>query len=98
MPTIKRRLLVTLQPELDDVLRRLGKAKGVPQARIASQLLMAGLPGLVEVARHLESAQKVDGAMLASLAAFGHSEIVSATQRALLLVAVDGRKRKRKAR
>jgi hypothetical protein len=86
MATTKRRLLVTLDPELDAVLRRLAKAKGIPQARIVRQVMMAGLPALQEVAGYLEQAQGVDAGMIASLAAFGHQQIVTATQRALPLV------------
>jgi hypothetical protein len=86
MPTIKRRLLITLEPELDAVLVRLGRLKSVPQARIATGILMAGLPALQEVAGYLERAREVDAGMIASLAAFGHQQIVTATQRALPLV------------
>lgn len=86
MATMKRRLFVTLEPELDVVLRRLSKLQKRPQAAIIREILMGGLPQLVQLADLLEQAERLDpAAFLASMAATAHADIASVTQRALVL-------------
>lgn len=94
MATKKRRLLVTLEPELDEVLRGLARLRGKPQASIVRGLLDSALPQLRELLRHLEAAEKMDPRLvLAKFAAGAHHEIAAVTQRALTLPSQKRRKR-----
>lgn len=97
MSTLKRRLIVTLEPEVDVVLRRLARARRRPQAAIVRELLDAARPGLEQAADLLEQAERVDPRLvLASMAAQAHGDIARATQGALVLP-VSKVKRERRA-
>lgn len=56
MTTRKRRLQVTIEPELEPVLLRLSKYMGIPQSTIVTNLLMESLPVLQQTADALELA------------------------------------------
>jgi hypothetical protein len=94
MATQKRRLLVTLEPELDVLLRKLAKLRGRPQSSVVGELLQGALPTLRELVAHLEAAEKLDPRLvLAHVSASTHREIAEATQRALVLPTQKRRKR-----
>lgn len=57
MVTRKRRLQVTIEPELEPVLIRLSALLDTPQATIITNLLMESLPVLQQTADALELAQ-----------------------------------------
>lgn len=56
MTTRKRRLQVTIEPELEPVLARLSKCMGKPQSTIITDLLMESFPVLEQTANALELA------------------------------------------
>lgn len=56
MTTRKRRLQVTIEPELEPVLARLSKFMGKPQSTIITDLLMESFPILEQTANALELA------------------------------------------
>ena len=58
MTTRKRRLQVTIEPELEPVLARLSVLLETPQSTIITDLLMESLPVLVQTADALELAQQ----------------------------------------
>lgn len=58
MTTRKRRLQVTIEPELEPVLLRLSQYMGIPQSTIVTNLLMESLPVLKQTADALELASK----------------------------------------
>lgn len=58
MTTRKRRLQVTIEPELEPVLARLSKFMGKPQSTIITDLLMESFPILEQTANALELASK----------------------------------------
>jgi hypothetical protein len=94
MATAKRRLLVTLDADMDVVLRRLSRLRSKSQSGIIRELLQAALPQLEVIADHLEQVERMDPAtLIASFSAQAHGQIAEATQRALPLVAKRRRKR-----
>jgi len=58
MSTRKRRLQVTIEPELEPVLARLSKFMGKPQSTIITDLLMESFPILEQTANALELASQ----------------------------------------
>lgn len=88
MATMKRRLLVTLEPEIDLVLRRLSVVRGRPQSALVRELLDAARPGLERAAELLEEAAAADPrAALAAMATVARGEIENASQGMLVLPA-----------
>jgi len=58
MTTRKKRLQVTIEPELVPVLERLSLLLEIPQSTIITDLLMESLPVLTQTADALELAKK----------------------------------------
>lgn len=56
MATRKKRLQVTIEPELEPVLERLSHLMGKPQATIITELLLQSTPVLEQTANALELA------------------------------------------
>lgn len=56
MTTRKKRLQVTIEPELEPILERLSKFMGKPQSTIITELLMESYPILEQTANALELA------------------------------------------
>lgn len=59
MTTRKKRLQVTIEPELEPVLDRLSVLMNRPKASLVTDMLMTALPTLIQTADVLERAQKV---------------------------------------
>lgn len=57
MPTQKRRIQISLDPALDEVLVRLSDSLKKPISKILSELLLESLPALVQVADALDQAK-----------------------------------------
>lgn len=58
MTTRKRRLQVTIEPELEPALARLSVLLEIPQSTIITNLLMESLPVLIQTADALELAKQ----------------------------------------
>lgn len=58
MTTRKKRLQVTIEPELEPILERLSKFMGKPQSTIITELLMESYPILEQTAIALELASQ----------------------------------------
>ena len=56
MPTTKRRITLSLSPELDLAIARLSKATGQPQSQLLTGLLEAVVPHLHQLANAAEAA------------------------------------------
>lgn len=59
MTTRKKRLQVTIEPELEPILERLSIVMNRPKASLVTDMLMSALPTLIETAEVLEKAQRV---------------------------------------
>lgn len=54
MATTKRRIQITLEPELDSVVSRISELSGSPVSKVCAELLMNSLPVLSQFAEVLE--------------------------------------------
>ena len=77
MPTQKRRIQISLDPELDEVLVRLSESLKKPTSKILSELLLESLPALVQVADALDQAKsgKLDIDGFKKVVSVAHSEL-----------------------
>lgn len=60
MPTSKPRLMVTLEPETFQLVRRLSELQGRPMGRLVAELVEQFEPGLRMMADATEALQRVD--------------------------------------
>ena len=76
MATSKRRIQITLEPELDAVISRISELSGSPVSRVCADLLMNSLPVLSQFVQVLELSKQKQTIDLDALQKFvdeGHS-------------------------
>lgn len=77
MPTQKRRIQISLDPALDEVLVRLTDLLKKPTSKIIAELLLESLPALLHIADALEQAKagKLDIDSFQKVLGVAHSEL-----------------------
>lgn len=77
MPTQRRRIQISLHPELDKVLVRLSTSLKKPTSKILAELLEESLPALIQVADALDQANagKLDVDGFQKVLEDAHSEL-----------------------
>ena len=77
MPTQRRRIQISLHPELDKVLVRLSTSLKKPTSKILAELLEESLPALIQVADALDQANagKLDIDGFQKVLTDAHSEL-----------------------
>lgn len=76
MATSKRRIQITLEPELDLVISRISELSGSPVSRVCADLLMNSLPVLSQFVQVLELSKQKQSIDLDALQKFvkeGHA-------------------------
>ncbi len=76
MATSKRRIQITLEPELDSVISRISELSGSPVSRVCADLLMNSLPVLSQFVQVLELSkqkQSIDVEALQKFVQQGHA-------------------------
>lgn len=103
VPTKKPRLMLAVEPELHRVIKRLSELQGVSMASIATDILEAALPALVDLLNAVERVQQLPEEARASViekVRAVEATLVQASEEAdrqldlvgLALAAVEGRK------